>query len=673
MKTILDILEQSANRTPGKPLYFFLGPDSEIVEELTVAATYKKAGIFASAFHNMHISGERCIMMYQPGLDFITAFLGCLYAGVIAVPAFPLRKNVSSQRVKSMISDSQATVVCTTRKVYKIITNLLGDDPVLSALTWICTDEIEETPDKVVYERQYQLNDLAYLQYTSGSTGNPKGIMVTHGNIVHNLYCLDEVWKHTADSKIISWMPVFHDMGLVYGVLQAIYSGCVSYLMSPMLVMQNPFEWLHAISKYRINYSLVPNFAYQVCIDKITDEQKKTLDLSCWKVAGNGAEPIRPETLKKFAEYFKDSGFSASSFAPCYGLAEATLLVTGATVGTGATCLEIDPRQLENNRIELSDGNITTTRIVGCGLPASITTVKIVNPDTCIECAERMIGEVWVKGPIVASGFWNRPEDSQSIFKAAISGEEEGFYLRTGDLGFIYNSEFFFTGRRKELIIIRGANYYPQDIEQTIRNSHPMLGSEDGAAFSVGINGMEELAVAFEINAAAITGAQGAEIAADIIRSVKEMVFFNHGIRVYDIVFIRSGTLLKTSSGKIQRVKCKGEYLDDTLKNVLYKSPKNENNIPKGNGLNNGQADAKNVEEWLILNLADVLNLPADKIEDNEPFASYGLDSSAAAGLAGKINKDFNLEIDPTVFWEFSTVETLCSHIRKLKKEIEVY
>lgn len=675
MNTITDLLYKGSHDTPDDPLYFFLGKNSEITDSLTYEQTYNKAAAIASALVSNNISaGQRCILMYQPGLDIVTAFFGCLYAGVMAVPAFPLRKNSSSRRIMAIITDSGATAVCTTRKTYDSISTLFGDQPIMQNLKWICTDEVASNDKSVAPAVSCVADVIAYLQYTSGSTGNPKGVMVTHGNIISNLIAIDESCKHTPQSKIVSWMPVFHDMGLIYGVLQPIYSRCVSYLMPPMLVMQNPYEWLNAISTFKANYSTGPNFAYDHCVAQISNAEKGTLNLSSWIAAGCAAEPVRPQTLKNFADSFRSAGFAETAFAPCYGLAEATLKVTGLAIDEDVNYVDINTRQSQVSNTEGSGLHDASGRLAGCGAGAVNTTIKIVNPETGIECSSDSIGEIWVQSPSVAVGYWNKPKETEETFKARISGVE-GCFLRTGDLGFIFSGQLYVTGRLKELIIIRGTNHYPQDIEYTIQSSHPILTHASGAAFSVNSNGNEELVAVYEIDN---TAAANHTLVRQVISAAMEAVFQNHEIRLHDIVFIRSGTLPKTSSGKIQRVICRGSYINGTLENLLYGSDKykqpaviasfSESGVPVY-----GKFDASvDIKAWLVVNLADTLNLQPDEIEDDEPFASYGLDSSVAAGLTGKINEQFNLEIQPTVFWEYSTIAELSSHVKRSIEEISV-
>lgn len=677
MNTILNRLTKRSIDTPSEPLYFFLGKNAEVTASLSYKQTFDKAMQVAAILANKRLNGERCILMYQPGLDVIPAFFGCLYAKVIAVPAFPLRKNSSSKRIRSIIANAEAKVVCTTRKVYDSLFALFTDDAVLQSLTWICTDELNDNEDKeIIFEPlEYSINDLAYLQYTSGSTGNPKGVMVTHQNIISNLKAIDESCLHAPGSKIVSWMPVFHDMGLIYGVLQPIFSSCVAYLMSPVLFMQNPFEWLNAISVYKGNYSTGPNFAYDLCVEQISDEQKKELDLSSWMAAGCAAEPVRSQTLKKFAQSFSSAGFSTTAFSPCYGLAEATLKVTGLLTSKKVNFFTIDAKQLQLNKIEPVNNSNDAVELVGCGGPASDTIIRIIDHTTGIECDKNTIGEIWVSSPSVAAGFWNNPEATAAVFNAQITGENgDRRFLRTGDLGFVHNEELYATGRLKELIIIRGTNHYPQDIEHSIQQSHPILKRASGAAFEVTINGMEELVAVFEVNNSGFIDID----LKSVVIAAKEAVFQHHDISLYDVLFIRNGTLAKTSSGKTERVTCSELYLENKFEHILYASEKYERHFTSERTtilapeMPISIETQIEIEQWLILNLAAVLDVQDAEIEDDEPFAAYGLDSSVAADLTGKINEQFDVEIQPTVFWEYSTVKDLSAYLKKLLIEVPI-
>jgi acyl-CoA synthetase (AMP-forming)/AMP-acid ligase II len=366
-------------------------------------------------------------------------------------------------------------------------------------LRWLSTDDLEENL-RDEWQRPVLTGDTpAFLQYTSGSTSQPKGVIVSHANLLHNEELIQQAFSQTESSVIVGWLPLYHDMGLIGNVLQTLYVGAQCVLMSPAAFLQSPFRWLQAISYAKATTSGGPNFAYDLCVRKISEEQRAQLDLSSWKVAFNGAEPIRPATLERFTEAFAPCGFNAEAFHPCYGLAEATLFVTGKAAGS-PRAQSFNVAELVKNRVVSSGGNGTENkRLVSCGVSFGEQTVVVVNPETRIEADTDEVGEIWVAGPSIAGGYWNQPEATRQTFHAQLAGDTQKKFLRTGDLGFVFDGELYVTGRLKDLIIIRGLNHYPQDIEQTVEQSHAALRPGCGAAFSVEIEGEEKLVVVQEV------------------------------------------------------------------------------------------------------------------------------------------------------------------------------
>jgi acyl-CoA synthetase (AMP-forming)/AMP-acid ligase II len=372
---------------------------------------------------------------------------------------------------------------------------------------------------------------------------------------------MDLGWRHEADSVIVSWLPHFHDMGLVYGVLGPIFAGVACYLMPPVTFMQKPLRWLQAISTFKGTHSAAPNFAYDLCVRKIKPEDLPALDLSRWAVAVNGAEPIRIETLTRFTAAFGAAGLRDTAFCPGYGLAEATLKVTATPRGRGPVCLTVDGAALDRGQVAVVEpGQPGARTLVSCGMTAIDTDVVIVDPAARRRCDAGAVGEVWVAGSIVAAGYWNRPADTADTFGARLADEDGGPFLRTGDLGFLHGGELYIAGRLKDLIIIRGQNHYPQDIEQTVESLGPSLRSHGCAAFSLDADGEERLIVAQEIE----REARGADLT-DLAGRIRQAVAEAHEVHVYDVVILRAGALPRTSSGKIRRQACRRAYADGTL------------------------------------------------------------------------------------------------------------
>lgn len=560
--TLVELLRYRASSQPERIAYIFLR-NGEIEEaRLTYGELDQNARAIAAHLQSLEAKGERGLLLYPPGLDFISAFFGCLYAGVVAIPAYPPRRNQNLLRLQAIITDSQARFIFTNAALFPSLKKQWAEDSELGAMQWIVTDEIDHHLSEDWLEPTLENNSLAFLQYTSGSTGTPKGVMVSHHNLLINSADLDRGWGHDQDSVMVTWLPTFHDMGLIYGVIQPLYKGFLCYMMSPASFMERPLRWLQALSDKQATHSAAPNFAYDLCVRKIPPEKRATLDLSHWCMALNGAEPIRAEVLKKFAEAFQVSGFNATALCPGYGLAEATLKVTAVSYDSLSYFYPVQANALENNKIvgaTETDTNVQT--LVGCGWTTIDTQIVIVNPETLKLCSPEIVGEIWVSGSTIAQGYWEKPQETQETFQAYLADTGAGPFLRTGDLGFIKDGELFITGRLKEIILIRGRNNYPQDIEYTVQNSHPALRPSCGAAFTVENKGEEKLVVVQEVER---TWLRKVDID-EVKRAIRKAVVQEYDLQVYAIALIRTGSLPKTSSGKIQRRGCRAKFLEGSL------------------------------------------------------------------------------------------------------------
>ncbi|MGB8955780.1 MAG: fatty acyl-AMP ligase [Tumebacillaceae bacterium] len=569
----VELLRTKAALHPQRVVYKFL-QDGES-EELPI--TYEEldhaAREIAAHLQQMGMTGERALLMYPPGLEYIKAFYGCLYAGVVAVPAYPPRKSRNMLRLHSIVNDAQTAVIMTTQQYENKIASQFAEEASVANVRWLSTDALPEERAEQWVDPQATEETLAFLQYTSGSTSAPKGVMVNHGNLLHNELFSATCLQFSEDTVLCSWVPMYHDMGLIGTILLTVYLGATAILLSPIDFLQQPFRWLKAISTNRATFSAAPNFAFDLCVRKITEEQKAELDLSSWRVAINGAEPVRAETLKSFAEAFAGCGFRAESLHPSYGLAEHTLIATGRALEEPSVCAAFDAAALEQHevvqRLPHEEGVRT---LVGCGHVWLETEIKIVDPETMIPCPPNRVGEIWLKGPSVAQGYWNRPEQSNQEFRAYTKDENEGPFLRTGDLGFLVGDVLFVTGRKKDLIVLRGKNFYPQDIEYTVEQAHPAIRESCSAAFSLDIDTEERLVVAAELERTyrpRSTGqAEGDEATGglqDVVRSIRKAVMDEFQVQPYAILLLRTGSIPKTSSGKIQRHACKQGYLNNTL------------------------------------------------------------------------------------------------------------
>ncbi|AOX02681.1 hypothetical protein BJP34_27460 [Moorena producens PAL-8-15-08-1] len=577
--SLVDLLGERAQSQPDQIAYIFLLDGETESQSLTYSELDAKARAIAS--HLQQWQGERALLLYPSGLEFISAFMGCLYAGVVAVPVYPPRRNQKLSRLLNIVNDAQACIALTTTSILADLEQRWASDGELAQLKLVATDTIVANPlgalsvgelnsPRVAPQDLVPLSvtgsSLAFLQYTSGSTGRPKGVMVSHGNIIHNQQIIHQVFGHSKQSIGVSWLPLFHDMGLILNVVQPMYLGFPSILMPPVAFLQKPIRWLKAIYNYRATTSGGPNFAYDLCVKKIPEEQLGNLDLSSWDVAFNGAEPVRAETLNKFGQKFANCGFNYSAFSPCYGMAETTLFATGGQKNHLPVIQAVLAGELEENSVVESDiSSPESQKLVAVGRPYLNTTVIIVNPESLTPCEPGKVGEIWVRGGSVTSGYWNRPQATQETFQASLKDTEDGPFLRTGDLGFFSKGELFVTGRLKDLIIIRGRNYYPQDIELTVEKSHPALRSNCGAAFSHQVEGSERLVVVQEVERTYLRKLNIDEVT----EAIHQAVSSEHELVIDTIVLLKPGRIPKTSSGKIQRSVCRKQFLDGSLQNIV--------------------------------------------------------------------------------------------------------
>jgi acyl-CoA synthetase (AMP-forming)/AMP-acid ligase II len=559
--TLIELLIYRAQSQPNQVSYTFLDDGEVEAQRLTYQALDQQARAIAAWLQNIGAAGTRALLIYPPGLEFIAAFFGCLYAGVAAVPVYPPRRNQNLSRLQAITADAQATVALSTAPMISTIKAQFVEEAVWTKLQWLATDNVAQDLAAAWQRPKINCDTLALLQYTSGSTGMPKGVMVSHRNLLHNSALIQQSFADTANSCGVSWLPPYHDMGLIGGVVQPLYVGAPLYLMSPVAFLQKPFRWLQAISHFKATTSGGPNFAYDLCVRKITPEQRERLDLSCWEIAFTGAEPIRAETLDQFTTVFAGCGFNRKALHPCYGMAETTLMVSGSVKAALPTICQLDGAALEQNRIVPAHNQANSRTLVGCGRTWLDQKVLIVNPESCTVCAPDQIGEIWVSGRSVAQGYWNQPEQSQTTFQAYLADTGEGPFLRTGDLGFLREGELFITGRLKDMMIIRGQNHYPQDIELTLEKSQPALRPGCGAAFTVSVKGEERLVIVHEVERNYLRKLNVNEV----VDSIRQAVAAEHGLQVYAAVLLKTGSIPKTSSGKIQRHACRTGFLAGSL------------------------------------------------------------------------------------------------------------
>ena len=570
---LVEILQFRASKQPDQVVYTFL-VDGETTEiSLTYGQLEQKAKAIAAYIQSLCEPQARVLLLYPPGLGFIEAFFGCLYAGVIAVPAYPPRPNRSIERIQSIINSAEPTLALTTDQIINNLQKQADRTPELQLLKWLATDKIDLEYSSRFEPQSIRSQNLAFLQYTSGSTAEPKGVKIAHHNLLHNLQAIHRCFQHHEQSKGVIWLPPYHDMGLIGGILQPLYGNFPVILMSPLMFLQNPLRWLMAISKHRATTSGGPNFAYDLCVKKFKPELAADLDLSCWDLAFNGAEPINGETIEKFSETYAPYGFQAKSFYPCYGMAEATLIIAGGDKRYEPIAKIVDSKQLEQNKIVITDKSTSGSRtLVSCGQSLPDQIIKIVNPETLTPCLPGEIGEIWVSGASIAHGYWNQTQASEYTFQANIQGQTETCFLRTGDLGCMIQAELFVTGRLKDLIIINGRNHYPQDLERTVESSSEFIRTSGTASFVINDEGKEKLVILSEIerrywnprgkNKSNQNNENKTQLP-DLKQLIRRQIVQHHDLQIHNILLLKPGSIPKTSSGKIQRHVCRKIYLAD--------------------------------------------------------------------------------------------------------------
>ncbi|MHC5853048.1 amino acid adenylation domain-containing protein [Nostoc sp.] len=663
--TVVEVLRLRSSTQPDRDAFTFLLDGETEQTTLTYQELDRRSRQIAAQLQALGLAGERALLLYPAGLDFLVAFFGCLYAGVVAVTAYPPRNERNTPRIKAISIDAQAAIALTTTEILPIVRSLMSQKTDLESLQWLTTDNLAEGIEDAWQEPSIDRETLAFLQYTSGSTGTPKGVMISHGNLLHNADTTYQFMEHSPESKFVTWLPMYHDMGLIGGILQPLYGGFPCIIMPPTSFLQRPYRWLQAISHYKGTTSGGPNFAYELCTQKITSEQKETLDLSSWSVAFNGAEPIRYDTLERFAAAFADCGFRKEAFYPCYGMAETTLMVSGVQKATSPIIKTVQKSALESNRVVASSvKDEDVYHFVSCGRVIPELEVAIANPETLSSCKPGEIGEIWVSGPSVGQGYWNRLQETAETFHAYLSDTGVGPFLRTGDLGFLQNSELFITGRAKDLIIIRGRNLYPQDIELTAECSHSSLHSGASAAFTAEVNNEERLVIVQELKFRAKPNLE------EVISAIRQAVTEEHEVQVYAVVLIKPGSIPKTSSGKIQRRATRTQFQNGELNVVVSDTLKISNIVREEIRLQRSELLTLSprecqqlLETYLIEQEARVLAIAPDDISPEEPLSALGLDSLKVFELKNRIEADLEVEISVADFFAGMSTRSLVTKI----------
>jgi amino acid adenylation domain-containing protein len=658
--TVVELLRRRACEQPTQLAYTFLLDGEGEEARLTYGELDARARAIATLLQSLDVTGGRVLLLYPSGLDYIAAFFGCLYAGVVAVPAYPPRpaaQNRNFPRLRAIVNDCSPTVALSTGAILGAVEKRLAQHPDLMSMRWLSTDNLSAALANEWQEPALSSHTLAFLQYTSGSTATPKGVMVSHGNLLHNERMISLAFGQTAQSIIVGWLPLYHDMGLIGNVLQPLYLGARCILMAPTAFLQRPLRWLDAIARYKATTSGGPNFAYELCVRKTTAEQRAGLDLSSWTTAFNGAEPVRPETMQRFAEVFGPCGFRFESFAPCYGLAEATLIVTGGRPSAEPIVTKFDAAGLEHNQVRPASATDQARSLVNCGRTLLSQKLVLVEPESATQCGPDSVGEIWVAGPSVTHGYWQRPEETAQTFDAYLADVGAGPFLRTGDLGFLHEGRLFVTGRLKDLIVIRGRNHYPQDIEATVERSHAALRPGCGAAFSIDVADEERLVVVQEIE-----HRQRPDMNA-VHDAIRQALFEEHEVLAHAILLVPPGSIPKTSSGKNQRHACRAKFLANSL-DVLHEwrvAPAVEPDAPAL--VASAGPVVSEIEAWLIAHLAARLGRDACAIDVNQAITLYGLDSLAAIELTHKIETALGVNLSLASVLQSPTIAQVANEV----------
>jgi acyl-CoA synthetase (AMP-forming)/AMP-acid ligase II len=656
VRTVAELLRTRSEDDPHRLAYSFLTDGQTSEERLSYAQLDRRARAVAAGLRDAGgVLGSRALLLLPPGLDYVAAFFGCLYAGVVAVPMYPPDPSQLERtlpRLLAIARDADAVVALTTSLLLGYAEELTHNAPELGGLRWLAVDRAPDAADIPDGPPAVDPDGTALLQYTSGSTATPRGVMLSHQNLLHNSGLIQRVFGTTSKSRALSWLPPYHDMGLIGGLIQPLYAGCPVTLMSPTHFLAEPLRWLRAISRLGVTISGGPNFAYDLCVRKTTPEQRAELDLSGWQVAFNGAEPIRPGTLRSFADAFAGCGFQEGAFRPCYGLAEATLMVSGTGAHPGATreggyVVRVDPAPFGQHIAVPATGepSVCLTR---CGGGAEDQRIAIVDPATTTICEPGRVGEIWVSGPSIAMGYWGKPAETEAVFHARIADRaDDATFLRTGDLGFLLDGDLVVTGRVKDTIIIRGRNHYPQDIELTAERAEPLLRPGCSAAFLIPDDGDGGgLTLVHEVRRDG-----GAVDVAAVAGRIRQAVATEHGLRIQTVSLLAAGGMPKTSSGKVQRWLCRAQFAAAQLPEI------GRCDLPTGLAVDPAPLDAEQVaavaadqrpalvESYLRGQLAVITGTAVHELDRDLPLLAAGLDSLGVVSLKQRVETDLAVSL----------------------------
>ncbi|MFO0946585.1 MAG: beta-ketoacyl synthase N-terminal-like domain-containing protein [Planctomycetota bacterium] len=686
-QNFIDVLRDRTRWHGERTAFIFLADGEDDEQSLTFAELDARARAIAADLRRRVRSEDRALLVLPSSLDYVNAFFGCLYAGITAVTAHTPRLEGSLRerdlrRLQAIMDDARPAIVLTNSPIAEAAHRGFPEVPALSEIPWHAVDQVPDSLAERWKPSPVPPEQLAFLQYTSGSTNNPKGVMVSHANLLHNQIVMQRAYGHDETTRIVSWLPLFHDMGLIGQMLHAVYLGGMNVFMSPDAFVARPVRWLQAMSRFRGTSALAPNFGYDICVRKTSAAERATLDLSSWSVAGNASEPVRALTLRQFARTFSSSGFRKQAFFPSYGLAEATLIVTaGPRAGAHwPRVTRVLAADLDRNQFTPANESTAPTRLLASSGPPCLHQVEIVDPRTNLPAAPGVAGEIWIRGESVTQGYWQRPDETEATFHARLADGRNGDYLRTGDLGFLHRGHLYVAGRLKDLIILHGTNHYPQDIEGTLDACHPAVRPGCGAAFSVDIDGEERLVIFQEVND------QAAEFDAPaVISSIRHAVAHEHSLIPYAVRLLPPRTIWKTTSGKIQRGRCRQDFLEATGLRVAewthgedlevsapHESPRALAPESAADSLQSRVTWNADIENVVLNVAAKILGVDASALDAHQPLVEYGLDSAAAVSIADELDRVSGCEISPTLAYDFPSIRAMARRLAEILKPEQV-
>jgi acyl-CoA synthetase (AMP-forming)/AMP-acid ligase II/acyl carrier protein len=673
---LVELLTWREQHQGERPAFTFLGPDLSAQGADTYSSFAAAARRVAARLADFDARGRPVMLACPPGMDFVRALWGILMAGGIAVPAYPPTNAIRARHFAAIANDCQPRIVLGSETARAMFAEL--EPEMARRLSWLLPPDEQEPSGAAFDVSPLNPNAPAILQYTSGSTGRPNGVILTHRNILANSWAIQRAFVHTSKSRGLIWLPPYHDMGLIGGIFQPVYAGFHTWLLSPRTFLRNPFLWIKAISDTRATTSGAPNFAYRACLgiaDSVLEEHE--INLRSWQVAFNGAEAVDGDTLSAFTAKFRRFGFIDRRFTACYGLAEATLHVASSFKNRRPTLLSVDRDALQRRQVEVRfTGHLGSQSLVGHGYAGEA--VRIVDPETRQVCPPNGVGEIWVAGDHVSPGYWANEEATRQAFGATLNGHPRP-YLRTGDLGFIHGGELYVTGRIKDVIVIRGRNHFPEDLEKTAQEAHPHIAGMSGAAFATSAgaratsSGQERLVLVQEVPRRTVPASDHQQI----IEAVRIAVTRAHGVSLTDILLVPTGSIPRTLSGKVRRHACMERFARKELASLaawhaVAPAPQGESGAagpavsPRVRldvaGLSPEGARIA-IRDWMMRKTAAALQLPIQEISPDMHFGLYGIDSMMAVELTLELTESLQLPLEDTVFWDYPNFNLLSRHL----------